>query len=146
MDNPHIDILARDRITFDLAMKLAFHLNGANTTAKFWVVQGPELFAGNYEGPPAIRGSLGGPILILLWNAEDHGAEASHPFPAPLKDEGAAEMAWNWLQSQDVPPPEREMQASTVRAWRVFNTDWGHIGPYHYGFVAVQVAHAWIGK
>lgn len=112
------------------AIRLAFDINNDTSTAKSWK------FDPKYG-------------LILYWYAED----GTHKFPVPVSPEAAAEIAFEWLDSEEARNMEcKDWDADSDHdghngyGWRVYVEDWGHVGGSHCALCAVRPAHVWYGK
>lgn len=152
MDNFHIDVLSQSREALRAALRLVFEANGDDRCLVSHWVEGKGVPQEEYSDGAFPRGVLGyeenTPCLVLLWHHEEHGKYGpTHPMPTPLDLDGAVEMAWRWLQKQEVPGGEVHSGDVWVHlAFRLFNSKWGHVGPYRYGLCAIQPAQALIGK
>jgi hypothetical protein len=124
VDNRKIEVQSRGREAFDLAMKIIFD-------------SAPGGKADAYRIDPD-RG------LVLYWSKQPEAIA----LPCPMDWKAAADMAWTWLASRtdDQIHGWADHDGSNVRAWRVYNEDWGHVGSSHYAFVAIQACWGWIGK
>jgi hypothetical protein len=82
--------------------------------------------------------------LVLLWHVEPDAV----PLPVPLNHVSAVSVVREWLSAQ---PGERyidrlDHDGDNGEGWRVYNEEWGHVGPYRYAVFAVQPCWAWYGK
>lgn len=128
LDNFLINVRAREKETFALALRIAF---SRFHKASHW--------SQNKEYG-----------LILYWYEE----KESTPFPIPLDVETAIEFCWNWysnvdrkqftLSSMDVYHADGD--AIMKPAFRIFCEDWGHVNHSHYGICAILPVWAWLGK
>lgn len=137
-DNLHIDVRAKTRETFDLAIQIAMEFEPAVEAYTIDKKKG----------------------LVLLWCAEEYsgGRKLGHPFPTRLDAKGAADMAWTWLQKEwEKDPKDRvafdpggkpyeDGEVDNDNGFRVYNEEWGHVGDHTYSVCAIQPASIWIGK
>ena len=95
--------------------------------------------------------------LIFLWylteNQRSDPARQQHKFPIPLKAEEVANIAWDWLQSDDakVVPKEgwdadADHDGSNELGWRIYCEDWGHVESEDGAVFAIKPAYMWYGK
>jgi len=89
--------------------------------------------------------------LILYWHYD--GKAGSSPFPVKLGAKAAAELVWEWLQSEQAEKIEltgwdidADIDGSTTKGWRVYTEDWGNIGNNSYALAAITPAYMWHGK
>lgn len=130
MDNRVFNVNGRSKEQFKATMKLAF-LNeyGDMQTAKAW------------EFIPK-KG------LVFYWT-DSKGDK----FPVPVSVEGASEIAWEWLQSDQAKEMEfaswdhdADHDGSNDLGFRVYCEDWGHVAGRWEAIVAVRPAYCWYGK
>ena len=68
------------------------------------------------------------------------------PFPSPISLDRAAEIAFDWLASQNY-GPEPDHDGDNNKGWRAFRDEWGHIdGHGHASFVAIEPMWMEYGK
>jgi hypothetical protein len=127
MDNRIISVQSHGRKAFDLAFELLFE----NQKATHY-----------FEHPQ--KG------LVFLW-AQDLRIDlpVSIKLPTPLTWQGAAELAWTWLMNQ----PDNKYQddlddydVSNIKAFKVYNEDWGYVADSRYGILGVVPVWGWLGK
>lgn len=85
--------------------------------------------------------------LVLLWHEDanvDGVAVQKLPFPLKTSDM-LADFVAGWLSSADY-PEKPDFDGSSVKGWRVYNEEWGHVGKSHYAFVAIQPVWSLYGK
>jgi hypothetical protein len=87
--------------------------------------------------------------LVFCWGKP---ANSSH-FPTAISAEQAADMAWQWLQTDEAKKMEctgwdrdADHDGSNSLGWRVFVEDWGHVAGSFYAIAAVRPAFMWHGK
>lgn len=127
MDNFQIDIRSRTKTHFDEAVRIAFDA-------------APGQKATHYK----ITKKHG---FILYWHGEDIKGLTALPYEMTAGD--AIPFIWGWLQKveyEDYEEPYDDGDVENVKAFRIFNEDWGHVDHDHYAFIAVKPAWAWLGK
>lgn len=124
MDNRKFFIKAEGRDAFDLAMKVAFNSKyGREKASHYSEVHG---------------------ALIFHWLDEKNAIK----LPIPLGWKEAADLGWNWLDSQ---PDEKYLDyldhdGSNGHGFVVSNDEWNRVKDTSYGFVRIQPCWAWYGK
>lgn len=133
MDNFLINVRAKSKETFALALKIAF-AHSPSGKAAAW-------FATKEHG------------LVILWHADE--SKSSHDFPSPISVETAIVFAWEWLLSADRSEFELvDMDADCDHfsdahcnpAYRIFCENWGYVADSHYAICAILPVWAWVGK
>jgi len=130
MDNKRFLIQCAGRNAFDLAMKVAFITEYDDND--------PKMKVSHYFEDPE-KG------LVFLWS-EDKSVN-SIKLPVDLNWEGAANLAWQWLQNQPNEKYQEDLDhaGSNSKGFRVYNEAWGHIKS-HYAVVGIVPIWAWHGK
>jgi len=137
-DNLHLDIRAKTRENFNLAIQIA-------VSFQFQVR--------SYAIDPK-KG------LVLLWIGKDSDSSKAtdYPFPVPLDAKAAADMAWAWLQEEWEKDPKVRVACDpdapaygdgdviSERGFRVYNETWGKVAGHEYALCAIQPAYIWLGK
>ena len=136
MDNFHIDVTARSRQDFDRAIDIALGGGGGekwprNRTATHFVIT-PK-------------------YGMVLFGYEPTGYThmdnvAIQPMPYPMSGDGLKSFVWGWLESAEINERALDHDGSNVRAYRVYNEDWGKVGSIPGTFVAVKPTWGWLGK
>jgi hypothetical protein len=81
--------------------------------------------------------------LVFFQYASD---KAQTLFPSPISLDRAAEIAFDWLATQEY-GPEPDHDGDNERGWRLFRDRWGHIDGLGYSaFVAVEPCWIEFGK
>ena len=128
MDNFQLDIRSRTKTHFDEALQMAFDA-------------APGRKATHYK----ITKKHG---FILYWSGDDIKGLTAFPYEMSCKD--AIPFIWGWLQKVNYDDYEKPYDdggdVENVKAFRIFNEDWGHVDNESYAFVAVKPAWAWLGK
>lgn len=114
------------------ALKLVFQQEGDRATAKGWSFS-------EKDG------------LILHWWAEDN--DGVTPFPGKLNAEQCLPFVLAWLKSDQATTVACEGWDANVEhdghngpGWRVFCSDWGHVGDHHSAICAIKPVFLWYGK
>lgn len=147
MDNPRVIVVGRGQALFLLAMHIAFKLHGERTEAKYWWNYKPDAEENRNVIDRVTKLQLLGvdrtsEMLVLSWGGDE---KYKNVLPAFMDCEAASSFAWNWLNRQEY-PPQPDHDGSNAKGFIVFNEASGHIGPDHYGIVAVGPAWAMLGK
>ena len=88
--------------------------------------------------------------LIFNWVSSRGNA-----FLMPLNAETAAEMAWDWLQSDEAKKIQaddgggsyiNDCDVSNELGFRIYNETWGHVGTNQYAIIAIRPSYCWYGK
>jgi hypothetical protein len=129
MDNRIFNVNGTGKEALLATLKLAFDQGGERTTAKGYFID-------------PTKG------MVLVWHCE--GKEVT-PFPAPLKAETAAVVAWEWLQTEPAVEckdwdEDFAHDGHNSAGWRVYCEDWGHVAGNRYAIVAIKPAYCWHGK
>lgn len=90
--------------------------------------------------------------LILLWAIREDD-KRHNVFPVPLNYSQIADIAWEWLNTQEaklVPcegwDANAEHDGDNEKGWRVYCEDWGHVDSDNLAIVAIKPAYLWYGK
>lgn len=93
--------------------------------------------------------------LILRWFRVNPESDGGGNFLTPLKPKAAADLVWEWLQSEEGNPEHFEMtdwdadedhDGSNSLGWRVYVDGWGHVSDDFYTICAIKPAYLWHGK
>ena len=131
-DNRVFNVNGESKETLEKAISLAFDLNSSNTKASHWIF-------------------LKDKGLVLLWTERPN----SHKLPVPLSADQAANMAWDWLKSEDAKTVtsdwhwdgDEDHDGHNDDGWRVYVEDYGHVGHVGYGPIcAIRPNKVWYGK
>jgi len=90
--------------------------------------------------------------LILFWAIPKNDKKVNR-FPAPLNADAIFPIVTQYLKSEDASKVEckdwdadADHDGHNERGWRVYCTDWGHVGNECYALIAIKPAYIWYGK
>ena len=121
MDNFGLDVTCKGRPAFDLAMQLAFMRHKSAAAYRVTPTHG----------------------LVFSWHSS---ARESLPLPCELDWQGAADLAWRWLEVNRLTGDGPDHDGHNSQGWRVYVEGWGHVDHCPYAIVAIKPAWAMHGK
>jgi hypothetical protein len=150
MDNFHIDVTARGKLTLVDVLDIAFRFNCPGKGAESWaIVTIPKDIASPiYKIPEELEGET---VLIFRWAKTElfemkKSIKAQGQFPFKADYQMATDFAWKWLQQAEL-GPEPDMDGDCERdGWRAFIGSWGHFGPDQYSIIAIKPQWVMLGK
>lgn len=126
MDNFSIDIVARGRDNLKAALTIAFSEHSKAIATR-------------------IHPEFG---LILYWTDPTNPKPETNKLLFPHDVAAASDLVWNWLLNvpNDSYRDKIDFDGSLVKAWRVYNQDWGRVDGEWEAFVAIEPVWGWLGK
>ena len=139
MDNFEFDVSVTGKDNLRRALEICFSINSSTGKARWWSIRSMDV--GAKDAPPV-------PTLILYWKEPEPHVRGEYPcnqFLVETAPEYVAEMIWQWVEAQEL-PPGMYLDAQAGHAARVFVEDWGMVAGSHIAICGVQLATALYGK
>lgn len=155
MDNFRIDVVARGRASFDVAMGLAMFSHGKAEAYAIHPRLGLVLFWSDREttiADAAETPRFSSDINREAWDRVYKEGQAKvvrvpvQKLPYPMQGKALIEFAWHWLETAADYGRQPDHDGDNEKGWRVYNEAWGHVGSSVYAFVAVAPVWAMYGK